>query len=155
MDVSQRCTQRRAARGEVYMTAERARKALQGPGVVVMYTSGVRVVDWPCVRSPLHSLSQQGPTIGYTLVPSPKNGQNTPSFLIDTVFDEVSQDCIPDLLNLVPVLLNLGPVIPPYQANRVPSYGQMRSKQCRTVPRQCHPLQHDDELHQKDLRIIP
>ena len=32
------------ARGEVYMTAKRARKALAGPGVVVMYSSDVRVV---------------------------------------------------------------------------------------------------------------
>ena len=75
---------KRTARGEVYDTAKRARKALQGPGVVVSYSSGATGYVLPCVRSPLHSLSYPGPTHGYTLVPGPIYGQNVPSFLIDT-----------------------------------------------------------------------
>ena len=55
-------TLRHAARGEVYNTAKRARKALQGPGVVVLYSSGVRVVDW-CTRGGV----RQGPTHAYPM----------------------------------------------------------------------------------------
>ena len=66
----------------------------------------------------------------------------------------VSQN-IPVLLSLGPVLLNLGPVYTPIQANRTWSIGQNSAKQCQTVPYSANPLQHADELHQKDLRKLP
>ena len=48
------------------MTAKRARKALQGPGVVVMYSSGeLGIVDWGgCTRG--SARYYQGPTHGIT-----------------------------------------------------------------------------------------
>ena len=57
------------------------------------------------------------------------------------------------LLNLVPVLLNLGPVPYPYWANTVLEHGQNSAKQCQTVTNQCQRLHQNAELHQKDLRI--
>ena len=53
------------------MTAKRARKALQGPGVVVMYSSGERVVDW-CTRGMVPG-PVSGPILGpvIDLVPGP------------------------------------------------------------------------------------
>ena len=78
-----------------------------------------------------------------------------PSFLIDQTIDEVSQTGIPHFLNLVPVLLNLVPVSYPYPANRTWSIGQNSVKQCQTVTLSASRLQLADELHQKDLRIMP
>ena len=79
--------------------------------------------------------------------------QNVPSFLIDQVSDEVSQTGIAVLLDLGPVLLNYGPVSYPYQANTTVEHGQNSVKQGQTVPNRASPLQKDNELHQKDLRI--
>ena len=106
------------------------------------------------MRSPLHSLSRPRPTHGYTLVPSPKNGLNVPSFLIDMIFDEVSQTGVAVLLYLVPVLLNLVPVPYPYWANTTVQHGQNSVKQCKQCQTECQRLHGNSELHQKDLRII-
>ena len=76
-----------------------------------------------------------------------------PSFLIDTVIDEVSQTGTWVLLNLGPVLLNYGPVIVPIQANTMAKQCQNSVKTVPTVPYRPPPFQQRDELHQKDLRI--
>ena len=44
-----------------------------------------------------------------------------------------SKDGILVLLNLVPVLLNYGPLEPPYWANRTVQHGQNSAKQVKTV----------------------
>ena len=76
-----------------------------------------------------------------------------PSFLIDTNTDEVSQTGILETLYLGPVLLYLGPVGPPFQANRPRDIRQNSAKYRPTVLPRASRLQLPGELHQKDLRI--
>ena len=54
---------------------------------------------------------------------------------------------------LGPVLLNLGPVSLPIQANRTRNICQNSVKYRPTRQYPCSPLQLQSELHQKDLRI--
>ena len=66
---------------------------LLGGGVVVCTARALRVAV-PSVRSPLHSLSHQAQLMHIPptcLILSPQMTLNMPSFLIDTVFDEVLQ----------------------------------------------------------------
>ena len=67
--------------------------------------------------------------------------------------DEVSQTGSLVLLILGPVLLYLGPVEPPYWANRTLRIGQNSVKYSHTLGYRDTPLQYTAELHQKDLRI--
>ena len=76
----------------MYDPAERARKALQGPGVVGSYSSGVRVVDW-CTRGGGNEVNSQEYVPGPNpCIPGPIYTLNVPSFLIDTCLDEVLPD---------------------------------------------------------------
>ena len=76
------------------MTAKRARKPLAGAGVVVIIARTYRVVG-RCTRGGVHEVNTEVNTekrvhTAKQCQTVPEQCQNTPSFLIDTVFDEVS-----------------------------------------------------------------
>ena len=95
MDISLiygRMTTLHAARGG-HMYSEAGPVALQGRSGWYMWPGVHWIVDW--VYPGYGTRYCQGPTHAFNLVPGPILTLNVPSFLIDTVSDEVSNCCIP------------------------------------------------------------
>ena len=76
-----------------------------------------------------------------------------PTFLIDTIFDEVSPDRVPYYLCFTEFRTCFTEFNMPIQANRTLRIGQNSVKYRPTASTSASPLQYASELHQKDLRI--